>query len=76
MEGWKSRRIENILISLLFVGWEWKSGSMEKVSLYKFTHIPLTKNDAQKVTRKKKKKKENKAPCHSPENQKKKKRKK
>ena len=75
MEGWKSRRIENILISLLFVGWEWKSGSMEKVSLYKFTHIPLTKNDAQKVTSKKKKK-ENKAPCHSPENQKKKKRKK
>ena len=28
-------------------GWEWKSGGMEKVSLYKFTHIPLLKNDGQ-----------------------------
>ena len=27
-------------------GWEWKSGGMEKVSLYKFTHVPLLKNDA------------------------------
>ena len=30
----------------LFV-WKWKSRGMEKVSLYKFTHIPLLKNDAQ-----------------------------
>ena len=28
-------------------GWEWKSGEMEKMSLYKFTHIPLLKNDGQ-----------------------------
>ena len=28
-------------------GWEWKSGRIEKVSLYKFMHIPLLKNDAQ-----------------------------
>ena len=27
--------------------WEWKSGGMEKVSLYKFTHILLLKNNAQ-----------------------------
>ena len=27
-------------------GWEWKSG-MKKVSLYKFTYVPLLKNDAQ-----------------------------
>ena len=32
---------------LFLFGWEWKSGEMEKVSLYKFTHIPLLKNDAQ-----------------------------
>ena len=28
-------------------GWEWKSGEKEKMSLNKFTHIPLLKNDAQ-----------------------------
>ena len=28
-------------------GWEWKSEGMEKLSLYKFTHIPLLKNDGQ-----------------------------
>ena len=28
-------------------GLEWKSRGMEKMSLYKFTHIPLFKNDAQ-----------------------------
>ena len=28
-------------------GWEWKSEGMEKVSLYKFNHIPLLKNDDQ-----------------------------
>ena len=33
-------------MSFLF-GWEWKSGDMEKVSLYKFTHTPLLKNDIQ-----------------------------
>ena len=33
-------------------GWEWKSGEMEKMSLNKFTHIALLKNDAKlkKVT--------------------------
>ena len=44
-------------------GWEWKSGGMEKVSLYKFTHVPFLKNDAklkqksEKQPHKKKKKK-------------------
>ena len=28
-------------------GWEWKSGEMEKVSLYKFTYTSLLKNDGQ-----------------------------
>ena len=27
--------------------WEWKSGEMEKVSLHKFIHTPLLKNDVQ-----------------------------
>ena len=31
-------------LSFLF-GWEWKSGEMEKMSLNKFIHIPLLKND-------------------------------
>ena len=46
VEGWKSKRIEKILISLILFGWEQKNGRMEKVSLYKFTHIPLLKNNA------------------------------
>ena len=45
-------------------GWEWKSGDMKKVSLHKFTHIPLLKNDTQlkqkKVTRNQKKKRKKK----------------
>ena len=27
-------------------GWKWKSRGIKKVSLYKFTYIPLLKNDA------------------------------
>ena len=42
VEGWKNGRIEKILISLIFV---WLR--VEKVSLYKFTHIPLLKNNNQ-----------------------------
>ena len=41
---------ENILISLLFVWLGLGSEKVEewiKMSLYKFTHIPLLKNDAQ-----------------------------
>ena len=41
-------------------GWKWKNGDIEKVSLYKFTHSPLLKNDDQlkkKLQKKKKKKK-------------------
>ena len=30
-------------------GCEWKSGGMKKVSLYKFTHTPLLKNDDQLI---------------------------
>ena len=47
LEGWKSGRIEKILFSLFLFDWEWKSGGKEKMSLNKFTHIPLLKNDAQ-----------------------------
>ena len=50
VEGWKSGKIEKILISLIFVYLEmkkWKGGRIEKVSLYKFMHISLLKNDAQ-----------------------------
>ena len=64
-------------------GWEWKSGGMEKVSLYKFTHIPLLKNDGQlkqkKVTNNhththtKKKKKKRRRAHPSPKKSKKKK---
>ena len=28
-------------------GWKWKSGGIKKVSLSKFTHISLLKNDGQ-----------------------------
>ena len=34
-------------------GWKWKRGEIEKVSLYKFTYIPLLKNDAQLKLKKK-----------------------
>ena len=48
MGEWKSRRIKNILIFLSFLfGWEWKSREMKKMSLNKFTHIQLLKNDTQ-----------------------------
>ena len=45
MEKWKDRKKFNF--SLFLFSWEWKSGGMEKVNLYKFTHIPLIKNDCQ-----------------------------
>ena len=40
---WKNWRIEKILISFLFVWLGMEKRDMEKVSLYKFTHIPLLK---------------------------------
>ena len=40
--GWK----RFYFLSFLF-GCEWKSGGVEKMSLNKFTHIPLLKNDVQ-----------------------------
>ena len=46
-------------ISFLF-SWKWKSGGMGKMSLYKFSHTPLLKNNGQliqKVTNNQKKKK-------------------
>ena len=64
LKGEKSGRIENgkriekILIFLIFVWLEVENERMEKVSLYKFMHIPLIKNDAQL----KKKKKSDKQP--------------
>ena len=59
MEKWKDRKKFNF--SLFLFSWEWKSGGIEKVNLYKFTHIPLLKKDTQlkpkKVTNNQKKKK-------------------
>ena len=52
--GWKSRKIVKILILFFLFGWEWKSGGKEKASLYKFTYIPLLKNDSQLKQKKKK----------------------
>ena len=40
-KGWKSGRIEEILISLICVWLGWKHGKMRKMSLYKFTYKPL-----------------------------------
>ena len=51
--GWKSRKIVKILILFFLFGWEWKSGGKEKASLYKFTYIPLLKNDSQLKQKKK-----------------------
>ena len=45
VEKWEDRKYFNFSHFCL-VGSE-KSGGMEKVSLYKFTNIPLLKNDAQ-----------------------------
>ena len=43
-------------------GWEWKNGRIEKVSMYKFTHIPLLKNDSQLKQKSDKQPKINKSP--------------
>ena len=40
-KGWKSGRIEEILISLICVWLGWKNGKMREMSLYKFTYKPL-----------------------------------
>ena len=40
MEKWEDRKDFNFSSFCLV---EWKSGEMEKVSLYKFTYIPLLK---------------------------------
>ena len=45
--GWKSERIEKILIFLIFVWLRVKKWRIEKMSLYKFIHILLLKNDVQ-----------------------------
>ena len=42
-KGWKSKRIEEILISLICVWLEWKHAKMRKMNLYKFTSKPLIK---------------------------------
>ena len=46
---WDDGKVEGekrfYFLAYLF-GWEWKNGEMEKMSLTKFTHIPLLKNDA------------------------------
>ena len=60
MKKWEYRKNFNFPHFWL-VGWKCKNGEIEKVNLYKFTHIPLLKNDTQlkpkKVINKKKKKK-------------------
>ena len=49
VEKWEDRKLwedgKDFILSFLF-GLEWKGGGMEKMSLNKFTHIPLLKNDA------------------------------
>ena len=45
MEKQKDRKDFNF--SYFLFGWEWKNEGMKKVSLYKFTYIPLLKNDTQ-----------------------------
>ena len=45
--GWKSGRIEKILIFLIFVWLRVKKWRIEKMSLYKFIYILLLKNDVQ-----------------------------
>ena len=45
--GWKVGEYKIFYFLSFLFGWEWKSGRMEKMSLNKFTHIPLLKNDAQ-----------------------------
>ena len=42
MEKWEDRK--NFNFPPFFFGWEWKSGGVEKMSLYKFTHIILLKS--------------------------------
>ena len=46
MGGGKSERVEKILIFLLFVLIGVKKWRDEKKCVYKFTHIPLLKNEA------------------------------
>ena len=43
MEKWEDGKV--FIFSLFFFGWKWKSGGMDKMNLYKFTHIPFLKND-------------------------------
>ena len=50
--GWRSEKVRGQKMVR-----EWKSRGMEKMCLYKFTHIPLLKNDAQLKQKSKKKKK-------------------
>ena len=61
-KGWKSGRIEEILISLICVWLGWKHGKMRKMSLYKFTYKPLMKKKKKKNPIKKKKKVANNQP--------------
>ena len=44
MEKWRDKK--DFILSFLF-GWEWKSKGMKNMSLNKFTHIPLLKNNVQ-----------------------------
>ena len=44
---WKNEMIEKNLISLIFVWLRVEKWIDEKISLYKFIHIPLLKNNAQ-----------------------------
>ena len=54
MKKWEDKRNENVrgqkgFYFLYFVfGWRWKKKrNCKKMSLYKFTYMPLLKNDAQ-----------------------------
>ena len=51
LEGWKSRKMEKLedkkdfIFSHFLFGWGWKSREIKNMSLNKFTHILLLKND-------------------------------
>ena len=50
MFGWRDGKVgryKRFYFFLFLFGWDWKSRGMKKLSLNKFTHIPLLKNNAQ-----------------------------
>ena len=44
-EDGKVGKLKRFYFLFFLFGWKWKSGGMKKMSLNKFTHIPLLNND-------------------------------